>query len=68
MSNNEALGMCPSSNSSRVLTSSKKALSSLSKREELVLRLRFGLDDVLEGDKNIYIIEDTNKEINNGNA
>ena len=44
-----------------------KALSSLSKREELVLRLRFGLDEVLEDDKNIYDIND-NKGENNGNA
>lgn len=38
-----------------------KALSSLSKREELVLRLRFGLDDVLEDDKNIYTIKENNQ-------
>jgi RNA polymerase primary sigma factor len=34
-----------------------KVLSTLSKREELVLRLRFGLDLVLEDDKNVYEIE-----------
>lgn len=34
-----------------------EALSSLSKREELVLRLRFGLDEVKEGDQNIFEIE-----------
>ena len=45
-----------------------KALSSLSKREELVLRLRFGLDDVLDDDKNVYTINEENKENNNGNA
>ena len=33
-----------------------KALASLSKREELVLRMRFGIDEVLEDDKNIYEI------------
>ena len=44
-----------------------KALGSLSKREELVLRLRFGLDEVLEDDKNIYDISE-NKGENNGNA
>ena len=33
-----------------------KALSSLSKREELVLRLRFGLDQVTEDDINIFEI------------
>jgi RNA polymerase primary sigma factor len=38
-----------------------KALSSLSKREELVLRLRFGLDDVLEDDKNIYTIKENDQ-------
>ena len=35
-----------------------KAFKSLSKREELVLRLRFGLDFVIEEDENIYDIED----------
>ena len=34
------------------------AFKSLSKREELVLRLRFGLDFVIEEDENIYEIED----------
>lgn len=34
-----------------------KALSTLSKREELVLRLRFGLDLVLDNDENIYEID-----------
>jgi RNA polymerase primary sigma factor len=31
-----------------------KALSSLNEREELVLRLRFGIDDVDEDDQNVY--------------
>ncbi len=35
-----------------------KSLSSLTKREELVLRLRFGIDDVHEDDENIYEIEE----------
>ena len=34
-----------------------KALSSLSKREELVLRLRFGIDDVDENDSNVYEVK-----------
>jgi len=34
------------------------SLSSLSKREELVLRLRFGIEDVSEDDKNIYEVEE----------
>ena len=34
-----------------------KALGNLSKREELVLRLRFGIDDIDEDDENIYEIE-----------
>ena len=33
------------------------SLSSLSKREELVLRLRFGIDDVNSDDQNVYEIE-----------
>ena len=45
-----------------------KALSSLSKREELVLRLRFGLDEVLQDDKNVYNINENNEGVNNGNA
>jgi RNA polymerase primary sigma factor len=45
-----------------------KALSSLSKREELVLRMRFGLDEVLEDDKNVYTINENNEGVNNGNA
>lgn len=47
-----------------------KALSSLSKREELVLRLRFGLDEILEDDKHIYNVEENNTDTgdNNGNA
>ena len=45
-----------------------KALSMLSKREELVLRLRFGLDEILEDDKHIYNIEENNEGENNGNA
>ena len=31
-----------------------KAFKSLSKREEIILRLRFGINDVLENDSNIY--------------
>lgn len=38
-----------------------KALASLSKREELVLRMRFGIDEVLEDDKNIYEINNSEK-------
>ena len=34
------------------------ALTSLSKREELVLRMRFGISDVADDDKNVYDIED----------
>ena len=34
-----------------------KALSSLTKREELVLRMRFGISEVSEGDENIYEVE-----------
>ena len=34
------------------------SLGSLSKREEMVLRLRFGISDVDEEDENIYEIED----------
>jgi RNA polymerase primary sigma factor len=34
-----------------------KAFKSLSKREELVLRMRFGITDVLEEDQNIYEIK-----------
>ena len=34
-----------------------KALSSLTKREELVLRMRFGISDICEDDTNIYEIE-----------
>lgn len=34
------------------------SLSSLSKREELVLRLRFGIEEVDENDSNIYEIEE----------
>ena len=34
-----------------------KSLSSLSKREEMVMRLRFGISDVSEDDVNIYTIE-----------
>lgn len=34
------------------------SLSSLTKREELVLRLRFGIEDVSEDDSNIYEIEE----------
>lgn len=34
-----------------------EALGSLSKREELVLRLRFGLDDINDDDKNVFDIE-----------
>jgi RNA polymerase primary sigma factor len=34
-----------------------KALGSLTKREELVLRMRFGISDICEDDKNIYEIE-----------
>ena len=45
-----------------------KALGSLSKREELVLRLRFGLDEVLQDDKNVYNINENNEGVNNGNA
>jgi RNA polymerase primary sigma factor len=33
------------------------SLSSLSKREELVLRLRFGIEDISDDDENIYEIE-----------
>ena len=35
-----------------------KALSKLTKREELVLRLRFGIADVLDDDENVYEIID----------
>lgn len=35
-----------------------KSFKSLSKREELVLRLRFGIDEVLEQDNNIYNIKE----------
>ncbi len=45
-----------------------KALGSLSKREELVLRLRFGLDEVLQDDKNVYSINENSEGVNNGNA
>jgi len=34
-----------------------KALTSLTKREELVLRMRFGISEVSENDENIYEIE-----------
>ena len=34
-----------------------KSLSSLSKREEMVMRLRFGISDVADEDENIYTIE-----------
>ena len=34
------------------------SLSSLTKREELVLRMRFGIEDVLESDSNVYEIEE----------
>ena len=34
-----------------------KALSSLTKREELVLRMRFGISEVSEDDENVYEIE-----------
>jgi len=34
-----------------------KALASLTKREELVLRMRFGISEVSENDENIYEIE-----------
>ena len=34
-----------------------EALKSLSKREELVLRLRFGIDDIQEDDNNIYTVK-----------
>lgn len=34
------------------------SLSSLTKREELVLRLRFGINDLIKDDKNIYEIEE----------
>ena len=33
-----------------------ESLKSLSMREEMVLRLRFGIDDVSENDENIYEI------------
>jgi len=33
-----------------------KSLTSLSKREELVLRLRFGIDDVDESDEHVYTV------------
>lgn len=35
-----------------------KSLKSLSKREEIVLRLRFGIDDVEIDDKSVYDIKD----------
>ena len=35
-----------------------KSLSSLTKREELVLRLRFGISDLDESDDNVYTIEE----------
>jgi len=34
------------------------SLSSLTKREELVLRMRFGIEEVKEDDKNIYEVEE----------
>ena len=34
-----------------------KALSSLTKREELVLRMRFGISEVSEDDENVYEVE-----------
>jgi len=34
-----------------------KSLGSLSKREEMVLRLRFGIDDISEDDTNIYNVQ-----------
>jgi len=34
-----------------------KALSSLNEREELVLRLRFGIDEVDEADENVYDVD-----------
>ena len=35
-----------------------QSLSSLTKREELVLRMRFGINDLSEDDDNIYFIEE----------
>ena len=35
-----------------------QALSSLTKREELVLRMRFGINDLEEDDNNIYDIQE----------
>ena len=34
-----------------------KALGSLTKREELVLRMRFGISDISENDENVYEVE-----------
>jgi len=34
-----------------------KALSSLTKREELVLRMRFGISEVSDNDENVYEVE-----------
>ena len=34
-----------------------KALSSLTKREELVLRMRFGISEVSDDDENVYEVE-----------
>ena len=36
-----------------------KALSSLTKREELVLRMRFGISEISDDDVNVYEIEIT---------
>ena len=33
------------------------SLKSLTKREELVLRLRFGIDDITENDNNVYEVQ-----------
>jgi RNA polymerase primary sigma factor len=35
-----------------------KTFKTLNKREELVLRLRFGIDDILENDKNVYNVKE----------
>jgi DNA-directed RNA polymerase sigma subunit (sigma70/sigma32) len=41
-----------------------KAFKSLSKREEIVLRLRFGISEVLDDDKNIATINEEKVNVN----
>ena len=41
-----------------------KSFKKLTKREEIVLRLRFGISDVLENDKDVFCVNKKGEKIN----